>query len=318
MPDSEYEIPDVPAVTAEDIEPGTDLFDADLTDADLQEANLTDADLQEANLTDADLRDADLTGANLRDADLTGAVLLRADLPDADLTRANLPGADLKKVDLTEADLKDSDLPDVDLKGADLSGADLRGAHLLDARLSEVDLTGVIYTRNTQIDAPGERIENEVRGDNSPSEEEMYDSIARANHELRTAYSANGLIGRARKARVRERRARRKEAFAEGMPSAAAAWFGSILSKVFTGYGVQLHWVAGIISILYLLSAVVYHFVGEMSVGRSLYYSVVTLTTAPPARPSGGFTGVVAGIETFAGTAAVVFLGYVLGTRERV
>jgi hypothetical protein len=87
---------------------------------------------------------------------------------------------------------------------------------------------------------------------------------------------------------------------------------------VFTGYGVQLTWIAGVIAALYLASAGVYHFVGEMSVGRSLYYSVVTFTTSPPSPPPGGLTSVVAGIETFAGTAAIVFLGYVLGTRERV
>ncbi|ELZ53151.1 hypothetical protein C465_01349 [Halorubrum distributum JCM 9100] len=71
--------------------------------------------------------------------------------------------------------------------------------------------------------------------------------------------------------------------------------------------------------LLYLLSAGVYHFVGEMSVGRSLYYSVVTFTTSPPEpAPTGLVMRAVAGFETFAGTTAVVFLGYVLGTREQV
>jgi len=69
---------------------------------------------------------------------------------------------------------------------------------------------------------------------------------------------------------------------------------------------------------LYLGSALVYWHWGEMWWGRSLYYSVVTFTTAPPKTPPGGITSIVAGIETFAGTTAIVFLGYVLGTRESV
>jgi hypothetical protein len=46
----------------------------------------------------------------------------------------------------------------------------------------------------------------------------------------------------------------------------------------------------------------------------------VIFTTSPPAEPelTGGVMRVVAGFETFAGTAAIVFLGYALGTRERV
>jgi len=68
---------------------------------------------------------------------------------------------------------------------------------------------------------------------------------------------------------------------------------------------------------LYLLSAGVYHYTG-MTISDSLYYSVVTFTTSPPSPPTTEFSRIVAGIETFAGTAAIVFLGYVLGTRERV
>ncbi|ESS06675.1 MAG: hypothetical protein A07HB70_01396 [uncultured archaeon A07HB70] len=71
-------------------------------------------------------------------------------------------------------------------------------------------------------------------------------------------------------------------------------------------------------SLLYLCSALVYSVVGGMTPVESLYYSIVTFTTSPPAAPTGLVTRFVAGLETFAGTAAIVFLGYVLGTRERV
>lgn len=296
MPDPQYDIPNDPDVTPEDIEPGANLAGGDLTEANLFDADLTDAELPQVDFTNADLRLADLTDANLLHADLTDADLNRADLIDTYLEGANLSDADLRSADLTDADL--------------------RSADLTNALLGGVDMTGITLARSTQIDAPGERITNYLVDDPWISKEQRYDIIARANHELRTAYSTNGLISRARDARVRERRARRKEALAEGarLSRGTAAWFGSLLSKVFTGYGVQLTWIAGVMVALYLLSAGVYHFVGEMSLGQSLYYSVVTFTTSPPS----GLTSVVAGVETFAGTAAIVFLGYVLGTRELV
>lgn len=56
----------------------------------------------------------------------------------------------------------------------------------------------------------------------------------------------------------------------------------------------------------------------EMSLQESLYYSAVTFTTSPPTSPEPGVMRVVAGIETFLGTTAIIFLGYVLGNRERV
>jgi hypothetical protein len=69
--------------------------------------------------------------------------------------------------------------------------------------------------------------------------------------------------------------------------------------------------------VLWLLSAAVYWDAG-MEPRRSLYYSIVTFTTSPPNTPPPGVATAVAGFETFAGTAAIVFLGYVLGTREQV
>lgn len=260
----------------------------------------------------------------IHDGDLHGAIAPHTDLTSLELPPA--PGfvdagfskADLEGADLSEADLYDADLSGADLRMADLSGADLRDADLRHSPLIEIDLADTTLARSTQITAPRDGLEKEVSDYESVSTEQLEGSIARANHELRTAYSSNGLIGRARHARVRERRARRREALAGEGWRGTTAWFGSILSKVFTGYGVQLTWIAGVIAVLYLASAGVYHFVGGMSVGRSLYYSVVTLTTSPPSPPPGGLTSVVAGVETFAGTAAIVFLGYVLGTRERV
>jgi hypothetical protein len=54
--------------------------------------------------------------------------------------------------------------------------------------------------------------------------------------------------------------------------------------------------------------------------GGPFYYSVVTFVTAPPHPPKGVWivTQAAVLIETYLGTALIVLLGYVLGTRERV
>lgn len=86
---------------------------------------------------------------------------------------------------------------------------------------------------------------------------------------------------------------------------------------VFTGYGVRLRWVGVLMTFLLLGSASLYHYEG-MSLGQSLYYSIVTFTTSPPSKPTSSIMQAIASFETIAGTTAIVFLGYVLGARERV
>jgi len=103
--------------------------------ADLTEANLSGMDLSGANLRAADLRRADLANADLTGANLTGADLRNANLIDADLTRADLRLADLSDADLTEANLSGMDLRGANLRSANLTGADLRGANLDGAKL---------------------------------------------------------------------------------------------------------------------------------------------------------------------------------------
>jgi hypothetical protein len=77
-----------------------------------------------------------------------------------------------------------------------------------------------------------------------------------------------------------------------------------------------LAWLVGI-----LLFTTVWYRVMEVrpSLMESLYYSVVTLTTAPPGPMpgNGGLTTWIATIETFVGTFLTVLLGYVLGNREQ-
>lgn len=307
MSDQNYHIPNDNALSAGNIRPGEDLRDVDLSGATLQGANLADADLRSADLTNADLDRASLKNADLGKADLSEANMLLADLSGTNLVRSNLSKTELSLADLSGADLRDANLSEAKLRGADLSNTLIAGTTLNGARIS----------RSTNIDSPGKRI-RQFLTDSDASEEQQYDAIARTYHELKEAYSRNGLISQARKARVRERQARRREAKADESWQGTFAWIGSILSQVFTGYGVRLSPVIILMMILYLGSALIYWSWGDMTWNHSLYYSVVTFTTSPPETPPAGVSSIVAGIETFAGTASIVFLGYVLGTREQM
>jgi hypothetical protein len=98
---------------------------------------------------------------------------------------------------------------------------------------------------------------------------------------------------------------------------------GGTLSRFLTGYGTRplyvLFWTAAIV----LVTTTLFAF-GPAPAngweGGPLYYSVVTFVTAPPHPPMGAgvVTRAVVLLETYMGTALIVLLGYVLGTRERV
>jgi hypothetical protein len=337
----EYQIPNDPNIDPVDIRRGADLSEGDLFSADLSEADLFSADLSEATLSNSDLSGAILYSANLSktdlfEADLSGADLSKTDLSEADLFGADLSGADLSNANLSEADphganlsgadLRGADLSKADLDGADLSGADLRSAKLNGTYLAGVTLSGVSLSRATEINGYRDRIiSQDTEGSSQNSSiipkhtPKLYDTIARVNHELRKAFSENGLTDRARTARIRERKARRREAFVEGGLKGTTDWIWSCALHGTTRYGIQLNWIVAYILLLFTFSAAVYFTFHDLSLMQSLYYSTVTLTTTWPGDtlPT-GFVAFVAAFETFAGTAAIVFLGYVLGTRERV
>ena len=132
------------------LEPGANLYDADLSYANLFYADLRDANLPGANLHDADLSYANLRNANLTgDADLSYAYLDHADLTFANLAGANLDGANLAGADLRNADLSYANLAYTNLASADLYDADLRYVHLRHADLRYAHLTGVdLYGAN--------------------------------------------------------------------------------------------------------------------------------------------------------------------------
>ena len=104
----------------------TDLFRADLSEANLQEVKFKNSILSEANLTKANLRGASLVGTNMRQA-----VLVNADLTFAYLKETLLVEADLRK-----ADLGNAYLVEVSLHGADLREANLEKTRLKNVRYS--------------------------------------------------------------------------------------------------------------------------------------------------------------------------------------
>lgn len=291
----------------------------DITPSDIESG----VDLEGVDLSGAELTGIDLSGAYLRFADLSEAELERADLSGTDLFKCDLSGANLRFANLSKAYLGRADLSGAYMVGTDLSGADLGHADLSGASLFEAYLSGAIMSRETRVGELGiaearqiRNIETTYESGDAADIPGVWDMIARINHELKTAYSASGLVGRARTYRIRERRARRREALAEGGLAGYTAWLGSLLSRIVTGYGVQLRLIALLMIVIYLVSTAWYSVAG---IEDSWYYSIVTFTTAPPSDPPAGtLTEAVAMIETFVGTLMIVLFGYVLGNREQV
>jgi len=170
-----------------------------------------------------------------------------------------------------------------------------------------------VLNRGTQCDEFPEFRENATVADDPATE---WDRMARIYHSLKTAFAANGLIGRARDHHVLEQDAREQEAkAADGRGS--RAYLGSKASRYLTGYGVRPTRVGLFMAVLFSIATVAYLL--DPGIENSLSYSVVTFTTSPPGGtlPTHPVAQGIALIETFVGTVLVVLLGYVLGNRER-
>lgn len=333
---------------------GADLGRADLQGAELQRADLSDVNLRTADLSDAILREADLSGAalwsadlpvaDIRDADLSDADFRTADLSDAVLWEADISGANLWSADLSDADLKRADLRGANLWRADLSGANLRGTTLTGVTLRETTIKDVSMDGATNCHSLDEGYENHrlittpfIRqlvsthprwwpsvGRSSLNAFE-WDGTARAYHGLKSAFKDNGLVSKARKQHLRERGARRCEALTAGE---WARWVRSWVAWQLTGYGVSIRRLLRNMGIVFGISTLAYllleftrpgHAVSERyaTLPEILYYSVITFTTTPPIMPNSTGIKAIVMTEAFFGTLLVVFLGYVLGTREQ-
>lgn len=305
---------------------GASLFGADLTGADLAEADLTDTDFRNADLTDAVLRSADLTDADLRFASLTGTNLFGTDLTDALLHGADLTNAKLSQADIIDADLRYAGLSGTNLFEADINGSDLRGAMLTDADLRGATVSNLTLDRETTVNTlyeptgdagslkdDGDSTESEL--DDSGTDPNDWDQVARAYHTLKHEFNENGLVTRARRFHRLERCARRNETRVEKSPF-SWAHIKQFASGAVTGYGVSVWQVFKLMFVLFTVSTLIYFITG---IDRPLYYSIITFTTSPPPTPSSLplYARFVAGVETFGGTLLLITLGFVLSNREQ-
>ena len=157
---------------------GSDLSDANLTDADfsstdLREANLVGANLEKATLVRASLAGAKADKANFAriegyrtsfagmsapGASFASAELQRADFSGAVLTGADFQKAELGRVNFSKANITGTSFPMANLSRAELRGAtfegpiDLTDAFLFLARLEELDLSQATGLQQLQID----------------------------------------------------------------------------------------------------------------------------------------------------------------------
>ena len=137
-----------------------------------------------------------------------------------------------------------------------------------------------------------------------PTTPKAWDAIARAYNDLKGAYSEAGLVGKARRQHVLERRARGYEARAngsitgyvqrrDGRPSLSpeqgnlavyGAYLGSWVSRVTTGFGVRPFRLAIWMLVLFGVATISYAL--DPGISEPVFYSVVTFTTAPPPGPT--------------------------------
>ncbi|WP_157969473.1 pentapeptide repeat-containing protein [Haloplanus rubicundus] len=306
----------------------TIFINADLNNVDLAAADLTNSDLSNIHFDTVNLGTATLTNANLTNAKLTKvnlgtATLANADLTDAEfdayLGTATLTDANFANTDLSNVNLNGANLSETDLSNQDFSGTNLSGSNLRKANLSNANLAGSNLSKSDLREANIEDISVDGRTTCKRLDKDSrdLDSTARACHNLKTVFSDHGLVGKARNMYVQERRIRSLEA------KMSDGWFnrrylGSLPSRIFTGYGVQIGNLVGWMILLFVISTGVYVNAGvESSFSENVSYSVLAFTVAPPRVPSGTTTQVVMMIETFFGTLSIVLMGYILGNRER-
>ena len=109
-----------------------------------------------------------------------------------------------------------------------------------------------------------------------------WDATAMAYQNLKEVFGDHGLVGKARKKHFQERRARSFEA------KAAGGWFsrrylGSLLSRIFTGYGVLIRNLVFWMAVLFICSTTIYVSAGVRDTFvKNIVYSVLAFTVAPP------------------------------------
>ena len=279
---------------------GADLREIDLIDAKLSHADLGGANLLAANLSNANLFNANLSetysswdepfeplagvdlgrenpwgvlfsAANLSESNLSGAELSKSDFSDADLQSANLTEANLRDTDLSVANLVGTDLRDTNLDGCELTGATLRHAYFDEVSVNgstkcKIQNEGYDKQRPVQIPVFRHVIRMRPRWlpsvGNSGYDAQKWDSTSQAYHDLKMAIKNRGLVSKARQQHLRERGARRCEAWAaatdDGTVDEWLRWFKSAVVWQLTGYGVSIRRISRNMGILFGFATLAY------------------------------------------------------------
>lgn len=335
--DAEFSDVDLPGAELEDVcfsdsyffysdFSGSDIFDADLSETFFYNTKLTDVNLLSADFSGAHLRSTSFAGSNLRDAIFEDIIINSSNFSDTTLNGVNLSEAYLEAVNLSGANIYHADLSYASLNRTNLSGASLRSATLTEANLTRVELSDLTVDRETTLTnlaeperpSPLSLFRRSGAGE-SDSDDGVnpyhWDQTARAYHDLKTEFHDNGLVKKARRLHINERRARRHETAAE------EGWFSrqhliQLALGPVTGYGVGVWPLIVTMFFLFAISTITYYVIG---VNNPLTYSTITFATSPP-RPTGSlpmWVRFVANVETLAGTLLIVLLGFVLGNREQ-
>ncbi|WP_165351530.1 pentapeptide repeat-containing protein [Halogeometricum borinquense] len=244
--------------------------------------------------------------------------------------RTTVTSADFAGVDLSGADCSDANLTGVNLRKTDVSSADLRDATVLPAVCDGANFAKSVMNTGTRVGIEHQRalFGRGVRQWGRDAED--HDRTARGVHALREAAAENGLRGKARRLRLRERKERRREAGRScverpfGMATLRnwTSWLGSWLASFGTGYGISVTRPAFLMIGLIAVFALVYRTVLPTALetfGEAVAFSAKTfilagLDSAFSAMPP--LVQVIYLIEYLCGKIFTVLIGYILATRD--
>jgi uncharacterized protein YjbI with pentapeptide repeats len=294
-----------------------------------------------SDFSGVDLRHADLRGADFRETDFAGADLRYADLTGADLRNADFSGADLRDTNLTDVNARWASFEGANMENAALTRTNLRGANIVDARLYEVSLSDTLINETTQM---GERCiyekeEVEDWGDRNRENIHRHSAAAWTYRALQLLCHHNALPTRSRHYYVREKEARRKNAWETGnygvaLRYEASRWVMEYGSNAWRIVGISMG-VILLFAFLYPISGTLLDTAANKSIGwwineptdiknpllflttvylRSLYFSIITFATLGfgDIQPIGPWTRALAAVETLIGSLLIALLVFVL------
>ena len=311
---------------------GRTLKGSDLDETDLRYADLSEADLRDATVRNADLRHADLSGADLRDADFT----------DTDLREANLTDVDARGATFESANFENALFIRTNLRNASIENARLYQVSFSDTRINEGTVLGeqTVYETDTELsDLTVAGMENttDIRSDEDAQSVQQNEAAAWTYRALERLCRANSMPEKTRWYYIREKEARRKQAWATGDYPYAIRAEGS---RLVMEHGSNPWRIVGVSGLVIVLFAIIYPLTGglldtaaERTFGvfveeptdaprfyfgtvflKSLYFSAVTFATLGygDIQPIGAVARMLATVETLMGSLLTALLVFVL------